>query len=119
MSETFRLFMVSFIFLAFFVCLFLVWFFSHRAKHREKMLILEKDLDPKSIFKENKHFHFPWAKIGIVIIGLSIGLLIISILVSLKVLENGGNAFPLGILGICGGVSMVIARRIDNRHPKD
>lgn len=119
MTETFHLILVSFVWVSFFVCAFLVWYYSHRAKHKEKLLILEKGIDQKSLLQEKKSLKFPWLKIGIVLIGLSVGLMIIAVLVSMKALESGGNAFPLGILGICGGVSMVIANRFDNRNPKD
>ena len=80
--------------------------------------MMEKGIDPKSNLYNNKGFTFPWLKIGIIIIGLSVGLIIISILISLKALEGGGNALPLAILGICGGASMVLANRMDNDKSK-
>jgi len=76
--------------------------------------MLEKGIDPQSNTYQRKGFRFPWVKMGIVIMGLSVGLIIISILISLKLLEGGGNALPLAILGICGGASMLVANRLDN-----
>lgn len=103
------------IFLAFFICIFFVWFFLHRARHKERLMMLEKGIDPELVFQQKKSFRFPWLKLGIVIIGLSVGIMIISLLASLKLLDNGGGAFPLGILGLSGGISMVIANRLDKR----
>ena len=109
---------VSLFWLPFIICIFLVWYFVHRAKHKEKILMLEKGIDPQSSTYQRKGFLFPWFKIGIVIMGLSVGLIIISILISLKSLEGGGNTLPLAILGICGGGSMVLANRLDNDKNK-
>lgn len=94
---------------AFIICLFLVWFFSHRASHKERLMMIEKGLDTEEHKKKNPGFRFPWQKIGIVIIGLSMGLLLIAFFSALGVLEIFGNAFPLALLGICGGIAMVIA----------
>lgn len=107
---------VSLVWLALVVCIFLVWFYSHRAKHKERLMMLEKGMDPNSFFTEKKLFKFPWLKIGIVIIGLSVGLMIIALLASLKSLDQGGNALPLAILGLCGGISMVIANRFNKSN---
>ncbi len=95
-------------------CVFLVWYFLHRARHKERLMMMEKGIDPQTHAYAGKRFRFPWAKFGIIIMGLSVGLIIISILVSLKALDGGGNALPLAILGICGGASMVLANRLDN-----
>ena len=100
------------------ICIFLVWYFSQRARHKEKLMMMEKGIDLNSNPYNSKGFRFPWQKIGITIMGLSVGLIIISILASLKALEGGGNALPLAILGICGGASMVLANRLDNDKNK-
>lgn len=108
----------SLIWVALIVCIFLVWFFSHRAKHKERLMMIEKGMDPQSLLQQRNFFRFPWLKLGIVIIGLSIGLMIISILISLKALENSA-VLPLAILGICGGGSMIIANRINKSNHND
>lgn len=116
MDSLSHLIWVSLVWLALLICVFLVWFFSHRAKHKEKLLMMEKGMDPNSLFPGKRIFKFPWLKIGIVIIGLSVGLMIIALLASLKSLDQGGNALPLAILGICGGISMVIANMFNNSN---
>lgn len=108
-----------FIWIAFIICLFLMWFFTHRANHKERLLMIEKGIDPEEIKKKKAEFSFPWRKLAAVIIGLSVGLLIISILIAFKALDMGGNALPLAILGICGGGGMWIATNSSSGKTKD
>ncbi len=106
------------VWIAFIVCIFLVWFFSHKARHKERMLMIEKGLNVDELLRKGKSFKFPWLKLGVVIIGLSMGLLLIALLVGMRLLDKGGNALPLSILGTCGGISLVIANYI-NRGKKE
>ncbi len=104
--------------LAFITCLFFVWFFSHRANHKERLMMIEKGFDIEERSKK-KGIGFPWLKLGIIIIGLSVGLLIITLLASLKLLDKGGNALPLAILGLCGGTAMVIANNLGGSKTRE
>lgn len=108
------------IWIAFIICVFLAWFFSHKARHKERMMMIEKGLNIDELSKkeEGKIIRFPWLKLGVVILGLSVGLLIIALLVALNVLDKGGNALPLSILGICGGISFIIANYLKNSKSK-
>ncbi|MDP9230320.1 MAG: hypothetical protein M3O67_06585 [Bacteroidota bacterium] len=118
------------VWIAFIVCVFLVWFFSHKAKHKERMMMIEKgrnvdELSKKEasfsfdeLLRKEKSFRFPWLKLGVMVIGLSIGLLIIAVLARLNLLDKGGNALPLSILGICGGISLVIANYLNSGKSK-
>ena len=101
------------IWIAFIICLFLVWFFSHRANHKERLMMIEKGMDVEEAGKKKPGFRFPWFKIGLLIVGLSVGLLLIALLAATKKLDQGGNTLPLAILGVCGGLSMVIANYLD------
>ncbi len=114
MNQSGYLILFSLICILLVACIFLVWFFSHRAKHKERLMMMEKGLDISASKDNRRGPGFPWQKIGVIIIGLSIGLVIISILASLTILDEGGNALPLAILGICGGIAMVIANRMGN-----
>ena len=102
------------VWIAFIICAFLVWFFSHRAKHKERLMMIEKGLNVDKHPQKESNFRFPWLKLGILIIGLSIGLLIIGLLATFDLLHKGGNTLPLSVLGICGGISMVIANYINS-----
>ena len=106
------------VWIAFITCVFLVWFFSHRAKHKERMMMIEKGINVEEIIKTGKKFRLPWLKLGIVIIGLSIGLFIIVVLVMLDKLDKGGNVLPLAILGLCGGGAMVVANYVNKDNDK-
>lgn len=81
--------------------------------------MIEKGMDMEEQSKKKVRSGFPWLKLGILLIGLSIGLLIITILVALDLLDKGGNALPLAILGLCGGVAMVIANNLGNGKSKE
>ena len=106
------------VWIAFIICLFLAWFFSHKAKHKERMMKIEKGLDVDKPLREGEISRFPWLKLGVVIIGLSVGLLIIGVLAKLDLLHKAGGALPLSILGICGGVSFIIANYLNNGKSK-
>jgi hypothetical protein len=105
--------------LAFMICVFLVWFFSHRASHRERMLRIEKGMDDVKEASEKKNlFRFSWFRFACLVTGLSFGLLIISVLVGYGVLNNGGNALPIAILGLSGGISMIVAHCLQKEKQK-
>ncbi|MDT3404231.1 DUF6249 domain-containing protein [Mucilaginibacter terrae] len=87
-------------------CLFLTWYFWHRANSKERLFLLEKGLDPKETVDK-----MPGAsllKVGIIIIGLSIGLLFIYVLDKFVAVHA---QLGLPILGISGGISMIIANK--------
>lgn len=98
----------------FIVCMFLAWYFSHRAKHEERMLMIDKGLEPDDRLKEVKGRSFPWLKMGVVLIGLSVGLGLNGILISRNMLGNS-NAIAFAILGLSGGISLIIANFINNK----
>ncbi|HEY5325457.1 MAG TPA: DUF6249 domain-containing protein [Mucilaginibacter sp.] len=107
---------VTLLLVSFILCLFLAWYFSHKARHKERLLMIEKGVDDKILLFSNNKGKSHFLKIGIVLIGLSIGLVIITILSSNNMLR--GDTLPLAILGICGGISMVIANNVGNINGK-
>jgi hypothetical protein len=107
------------VWITFIVCLFLVWFFTHRANHKERMMMMEKGLDLPVNKKKPFGSAFPWKKIGIVIIGLSVGLLLITLFVALEILQKGGDALPVAILAFFGGISLVIANYVKGDKGQD
>ncbi|WP_316791172.1 DUF6249 domain-containing protein [Pedobacter frigoris] len=99
---------------SFCTCLFLAWFFSHRAKHKERLMMIEKGLNP--IDEENKYKR-PQSfglMLGLIIFGLGIGLVIIAVLVNLDALGKS-DATPVAILALCGGSALIIGGYIENR----
>lgn len=100
--------------ITFCICIFLAWFFTHKAKHEERLMMIEKGINPD----ENQHtgggLKSALFKLGVVIIGLSIGLGVIAILVECHALGDS-NATPMSILGICGGAALVIGNRLSSK----
>jgi hypothetical protein len=98
------------------VCLFLTWYFWFKAKHQERLLLIEKGIErqPQSIESKSRS---PLLKIGIVIIGLSAGLLIINMLHSVVGLQMS-DAAAMSIMGLCGGMSLVAANFASNVNGK-
>jgi len=99
------------VWLAFMVCGFLGWYFSHRARHKEKLLLIEKGASPEDLRKKERAGKFPWTKIGVVILSLSAGMLLISTILGLKLIHDS-PATILGILGIFGGAGMLLANKL-------
>ncbi len=89
------------------ICLFVSAIFYFKAKHNEKMLLIEKGLTGTHLPKRNTN---SLLKTGIVIIGISIGLVINSFIDDFT-----GDAALIAVVGICGGLSMIIANRLDKK----
>lgn len=97
------------------ICIFLGWFFTHKASRKERLMMIEKGINPNDVQQKGTDMKLSFLKIGIVIIGLSVGLGIIGILVELNALGSS-NAFPLAILGASGGLALVIASRLSSKR---
>lgn len=91
------------------ICLFISGTFYFQAKHKEKLLLIEKGLTDKQLPKPKGN---SLLKIGIIIIGLSAGLILNSIVHNF----HGHDALMIAVVGICGGVSMIIANRLDKKE---
>jgi hypothetical protein len=95
-------------FLGFCLCIFMAWYYAHTARHKERMLMIEKGMDPDAHAAPKGSVLL---KLGIVVIGLSLGMVIIGILAYYHALGDPG-AIPLGILGLSGGISLLIANHV-------
>ncbi|MEO9870750.1 hypothetical protein [Ekhidna sp.] len=99
---------------AFIAALFLSWYFYHQARDKERMVLIERGDKLEDIIgvqKENKfEFTFPWLKVGVVLVGMSIAFLLIGFLV--KSLENDMELFKgfliTFIIGACLGIACVV-----------
>jgi hypothetical protein len=103
-----------FVWTSFLICVFLAWFFSHKARHEERKMLIRQGANPDESQKSGSGFRFPWLTVGMLVLGLSIGLGIIALLANFRLLGNSDAIFP-AILGICGGSSLIIAHFIDKR----
>lgn len=94
------------VFILFMAGVFFSWFFIHRAKSKERLMLIEKGSDPTLFFQSKKiTINFPWLKIGIVLAGMGIGLLFGSI--------SSNPGLILGSVFLFGGIGMVIANYLD------
>lgn len=99
------------------ICLFLVWYFSHKAKHQEKMLRIEMGISEMPKENEKNMFSQLWLKIAFLVIGQGLAFLIIAFLANLKLLNNG--VLPIGIFTIMGGASMIAAHKVLSQKQKN
>lgn len=100
-AETILILLVFTIFIA--VPISLAWYFIRRAKFKEKILLMEKGIDIKDLgLSGNNKITFPWLRIGIIITGISFGVIVVE-LANLK----GGIAEALILLFT--GLSFILA----------
>jgi len=97
--------------------IFLTWFFIHKAKSKERLLLIDKGIDLSALSKSDSqkmNFHFPWLKIGIVITSISIGLLVGAFLMAIPFFEEvAAGQLPLLLIFLFGGIGMILAYVID------
>ncbi|SKB31563.1 DUF6249 domain-containing protein [Daejeonella lutea] len=92
------------------VCLFISAIFYFKAKHNEKMLLIEKGLTNSPLPRRSEN---SLQRIGIIIIAISIGIMIVTILHSLSI--NVPEGLEVALVGIIGGLGMVYANRLDKK----
>jgi hypothetical protein len=101
----------------FLVGIYLTRFFIHRAKTKERIMLIEKGIDLSALPKNDSQgmiYHFPWLKIGIVITSISIGLLVGAFLFTTPYFEQvASGQLPLILIFLFGGIGMILAYVID------
>jgi magnesium-transporting ATPase (P-type) len=112
MSTMDPLFFLAILLVTFSVCIFLTWYFYHKAKTKERLILLEKNADLSEFLQKQQRFNFPWLKVGILVTGIGVAFGIQAILLSLSVNEEPLYLF---VLFVCGGVSLIIANYVDKR----
>lgn len=103
--------LVVIIFIVFSTMAFFAWFFIHRSKEKERLLLLEKGFDPSEL-PERSTFSFPWLKMGCVITSATIGLIL-----GLFLLDFLADAPGIGMV-LFGGIGLIIAHYVDKPHEK-
>lgn len=95
------------------ICICIAWCFSYWAKHKERLLMIEIGQDPNTdkddpiLPQQPKSSYNRVLKVGILIIGLSIGLLIVKVLGVLHLATSDIDG--LAVMGISCGISLIIA----------
>lgn len=97
--------------IAFFASVLLGLYFFLRYRNTERLALIEKAADPK-MFKSSIP-KFPWQKVGLLLTGLGIGVLVGSFLQgSVGMLEDTGIVFSMLIFG---GLAMILAAKLDDK----
>ena len=88
---------------------FFAWFFYNRSRHEERKLMIQQggDFSGNQFFPKENSFKYLWLKLGILVVGIAIGMVIIGIISNLDVHLNG-IIYP-GIIGLFGGGAMIFS----------
>lgn len=89
--------------IAFFVCAFLAWYFTYNARLKERLLLIEKGLNPDEFLKKTEASGSPLLKLGILFIGLSLGMSVVTRFFIYS------DSYSLAVMGLFAGASMIIA----------
>lgn len=106
---------ITLVWLGFFACIFFGWYYYMNARNKERMALIEKNVDVSEIFKKREiQFSFPWLKLGMILIGIGIGFCI-TILITTMVheLKSLGDEIFIGSMLFFGGLGLVIAHYLD------
>jgi hypothetical protein len=91
--------------------IFLNRFFYRRAKYRERMILIEKGMDPNEFDRDEQKessYSFPWLKMGLVVSGLSTGFAIIGIFIVGPIDEELFRGFSIvAIIGYSLGLPLI------------
>jgi len=107
--------LIAVLLVTFMICVFLTWYFSHNARTKERLILIEKGVDPEVLFRKGQRFRFPWLKLGVLAIGIGVAFGIIAFLGSLD-LGRIMNELAFATLAICTGISLVIANYLGKRN---
>jgi len=104
--EAFRITFISVLLIIFMTGVFLSWFFMHKAKSKERLLLIEKGVDLSQLHQERKFIiNFPWLKVGIVVACMGLGMVVGGI---------SHNPFIIfGAIFLFGGLGMIAANYLD------
>ena len=88
---------------------FFAWFFYDKSRHDERKLMIQQggDFSDNLLFPKENSLKYVWLKLGILVVGIGIGLMVIAFVSNLTVHING--AFYPGIIGLCGGAAMIFS----------
>lgn len=98
-----------------FVSIFLAFYFFLKFRNTERLALIESGAD-SGIFTR-KPFSFPWMKVGTLIAGVGVGILVGSFLQgSFPMLQDTGIVFSMFFFG---GLAMVVAAKLDKTKTEE
>lgn len=94
---------------------FFAWFFYNRSRHEERKLMIQQggDFSGNQFFPKENALKYVWLKLGILVVGIGIGLVITALISNLDFYLNGA-IYP-GIIGLCGGGAMIFSHYLVKR----
>ncbi|GAB3931029.1 DUF6249 domain-containing protein [Mucilaginibacter myungsuensis] len=93
---------------------FLAWFFSHRARHRETMLMIEKGMNPNDL-KSSNRWPFALRKIAVVILGFAVGSVLFWILDEMEVRSVNSDPGTLTVFAFGVGGALFLDQRYGSK----
>jgi hypothetical protein len=112
-------FSFALIWLGFFASIFFGWYFYLQARNKERMALIERNVDLNELFKVRER-RIPWLKLGIVIMGVGFGFCIPIVFSRSIGIINFGAEMEIMLFGFMlffGGLGAVIGHFIDK--PKE
>jgi hypothetical protein len=91
--------------LGLFTAIILAIYFSNKARNKERMALIERGVDISEIYKKKERPGHGFFKLGIVLIGVALGLLLATLISNLI---NPVVAYFSMIL-LCGGIGVILA----------
>ena len=107
--------------IAFFAMIFFGWYFYLQARNKERMALIEKNVNLSDIFAVRKNqFRFPWLKLGMLITGVGFGFSITVLIIFINELDFSSDSTGMLVASMMiffGGVGMITGHYLDK--PKD
>lgn len=93
---------------------FLIWYFKHQAKSKERLLLIEKGVETKDLNSfTDKKINFQWLRIGIVSTGTALGSIFVTLLMdsptNIPLNHHFDGTFSFSVILLFAGISMIIA----------
>jgi len=99
--------LVTIFMICFITGLFFTWYFIHKARVKERLLLIEKGIEISDLSKNGKFkINFPWLKVGFVVAGAGFG-------VALGGFLKGDHNLGAPLMFMFGGVAMVAAHFLE------
>ncbi|TDQ24036.1 DUF6249 domain-containing protein [Tenacibaculum caenipelagi] len=104
--------------------LFFAWYFYLQARNKERMELIDRGEKLEDIFRLQKQnrfkFIFPWLKVSVVILGMSVSFLLIGIYIFFQAddSDKAKGFFITFIIGICLGISCMINHFISRKNTR-
>ena len=89
-----------------FLCTFGILYVYFSTRHKERLTMIEKGADPSLFHSKKVGSSYTTMRIGMFLVGISLGFLIGNILTETTRLEEG--VAYISMISLCGGLSLVL-----------